>query len=223
MIPRPRAAPELKVIMMQPRIQFLFCLIAYTLIVRLMPYVVMTDPTSLYYPWNFSPLTAVCLFGGAYLKDRRVSFVIPLMILFLSDLGIYAITGKMEWAFPAGRWALTYVSFTAATALGVLLRRLTQRPSALQAVAMGLVFEVGYFAVSNFLVWYTTSFTAEPIYSPTAAGLVQCYIAAIPFSGKSLLATMAFTTLLFSPLGVRTATEDNEPATGKLEPVRIRS
>lgn len=214
--------------MPQPKLQFLFSLLVYTLVVRLLPYVLMncdikTDPTVLYYPWNFSPLTAVCLFGGAFLADRRLSFLIPLATLFISDLGILAITGRMEWAFPAGRWAFTYISFSLAAALGLLLRHAKARGLRLRAVASGVAFEVVFFAVSNYLVWVTTKSAAEPMYANSLAGLYECYLVGLPFFGKSLLGTTAFTLMLFSPFGIRAATEDGNETTGQLAPVRVKS
>lgn len=214
--------------MQRPRIQFLLCLLAYTFILRLLPYVLMNcdikmDPTVLYYPWNVSPLTAVCLFGGAFLADRRLALLVPLVTLFLSDLGILAVTGKIEWAFPAGRWAFTYISFTLAAALGLLLRNRKPGRFPGRALVAGLSFEVIFFVASNYLVWVHSATMAEPMYASTVAGLMECYQAALPFFGKSLVGTAAFTLLLFSPLGVRASTEaDREPANGELARVRVK-
>ena len=36
------------------------------------------------HPPNFSPVTAIALFGGLNFNDKRVAFSIPLLILFLS-------------------------------------------------------------------------------------------------------------------------------------------
>jgi hypothetical protein len=44
----------------------------------------------------------------------------------------------------------------------------------------------------------------------------------LPFVTKSLIATTIFTFLLFSPLGVRAATESEEELTGELAPVRVK-
>ena len=214
--------------MPQPRLQFLSCLVVYTLLLRLLPYILMkcdvhTDPSALYYPWNFSPLTAVCLFGGAFLADRRMAFLLPLAILFLSDLGILALTGKMDWAFPAGSWGFTYFSFTSAAALGLLLRNTRPRRFPVGPLAVGLGFEAAFFAVSNFLVWFGSTSSPTPLYPGTLAGLGECYIAGLPFFGKSLLGTATFTTLLFSPLGIRAGTDaDSERTSGELAPVRVR-
>ena len=38
------------------------------------------------HPPNFSPVTAIALFGGLNFNDKRIAFSVPLLILFLSDL-----------------------------------------------------------------------------------------------------------------------------------------
>jgi hypothetical protein len=221
-------------IMPQPRLQFLFCLLAYTLLVRLLPYAILTDPTVLYYPWNFSPLTAACLFGGAFLANRRNSFLIPMLVLFLSDVGIAVISGHPEWGFPINanwqfewillaRWSLTYVCYAGAVGLGHLLRVLKPKRMMLSAMGLGIAFEVAYFLISNFLVWYGLSGSETPLYPMTAEGLKDCYVAALPFAIKSFLGTAAFSLLLFSPAGLRAATEPPvEGVSGELAPVRVK-
>ena len=109
--------------MTQPKTPFLISLLVYTAILRMLPYLLMnceihTDMSVLYYPWNFNPLAAACLFGGAYLADRRLALLVPLATLFVSDLGIWALSGRADWAFSR----ITYVSFIGATLMGFLLR-----------------------------------------------------------------------------------------------------
>ena len=48
------------------------------------------------HPPNFSPVTAIALFGGLNFNDKRVAFSIPLLILFLSQIEFIPIIG--EWA-----------------------------------------------------------------------------------------------------------------------------
>lgn len=224
--------------MPQPKFQFLIALLVYTVIVRVLPYVLMncdiqTDPSVLYYPWNFSPMTAVCLFGGAFLADRRMSFVLPLATLFASDVAIAIVSGHADWGFPVtpegaltmtrlGRWAFGYVCFALAILLGSLLRGRKPTRFPVGALALGLSFEVLFFFASNFLVWTNFGMSEAPIYPYTAAGLWTCYVVALPFVTKSLLATTIFTFLLFSPLGVRAATESEEELTGELAHVRVK-
>ena len=37
------------------------------------------------HPPNFSPLTAIALFGGLNFNNKKIAFVIPLLILIISD------------------------------------------------------------------------------------------------------------------------------------------
>ena len=207
--------------MLQPKLPFLISLIAYTIVVRLIPYVltnydVQTNPGVIYYPWNFSPMTALCLFAAAFFADRRLSFVLPLATMFIGDLGIWLLTNRVSMAFHQGS-AVTYLSFALAITMGMALRGRTMRRPALTALGLGVSFEVVYFLVSN-LVWM---YGSHSLYPQTWAGLIQCYTLALPFFGKSLAGTTAFTLLLFSPLGVLAATEEDEP-TGELAHVRVK-
>ena len=64
--------------------KFLLGLVAFSVTLRLLPYLltaysVKVDPSVVYYPWNFMPMMAVCLYAGAYVTDRRLSFGLPLL------------------------------------------------------------------------------------------------------------------------------------------------
>ena len=179
--------------MLQPKLPFLISLIAYTIVVRLIPYVltnydVQTNPSVIYYPWNFSPMTALCLFAGAFLADRRLSFVLPLTTMFIGDMGIWLLTNRFDMAFHQGS-AVTYLSFALAIAMGMAMRGRTVRRPAVTALGLGLGFEVVYFLASN-LVWM---YGSHSLYPQSLAGLIECYTMALPFFGKSLLGTAAFT------------------------------
>lgn len=205
--------------MPQPKMLFLVCLLAYTALLRLLPYILMNcdlqmNSTVLYYPWNFNPLTAACLFGGACLADRRRALLVPLVTLFVSDLGIWALTGRAEWAFSG----VTYLMFSVAAIMGFALRNSVQRRVMGRAILLGISFEVLFYFVSNYFVWAGSSTMTPVLYPDTTEGLVACYLAGLPFFGKSLLGTIAFTTLLFSPLGVRASTEENASDQGALVP-----
>lgn len=198
--------------MTHSRLGLLIGLLVYTVAIRLLPYVlqdcdVKLDPTILFYPWNFSPLTAVCLMSGACLADRRLSFALPLSAMLLSNIGIGLLTDRWDWAFPARTWWLPYACFAAAIWLGTLLRRRGTRHPLLSAVGMGLGFEVAFFAVSNFLCFYGSTSR----YPQTLAGLVECYAAAWPFFRNAPISTLAFTLLVFGPLGVIAPSEKPAP------------
>ena len=204
--------------MSQSKLTLLIGLLAYAVAMRLMPYAlrncdVQLDPSIMFYPWSFSPLTAVCLMSGACLADRRLAVILPLSAMLLSNVGIGFLTGHWEWAFPRETWWLPYASYAAAVWLGSLLRRTGSRHPLLMAVAMGLGFEVFFFAVSNFPCVYGSA----SIYPQTLAGLMECYAAALPFLRNASISTLAFTLLVFGPLGAFVPLECKQTL-GKLVP-----
>ena len=204
--------------MSQSKLTLLIGLLAYAVAMRLMPYAlrncdVHLDPTIMFYPWNFSPLTAVCLMSGACLADRRLALILPLSAMLISNVGIGLLSGHWDWAFPEGTWWLPYASYAAAVWLGSLLRRTGSRRSLRMAVAMGLGFEVFFFAVSNVPYLYGSA----SIYPQTLTGLMECYAAALPFLRNASISTLAFTLLVFGPLGAF-APHECKQTLGKLVP-----
>jgi hypothetical protein len=174
---------------------FITGLSLYTLSMRLMPYAlehlgVEIEPPGTFYPWNFSPMTAFCLFGAAYYARMRFAFLLPVAVWFAGDLGIWALSGKVEWAFH-DNMVTVYVGILVIIALGTWLRGM----QSLSAVCLtGLVGESIYFLITNFGVWY---FSTQ--YTKDLAGLEQCYLLALPFFKHSLISTLIFTALIFSP------------------------
>src|SRR5690349_2707534 len=47
--------------------------------------------TNAFHIWNFTPITAIALFSGAEIRDKRFAFLIPLIAMILTDifLGFY--------------------------------------------------------------------------------------------------------------------------------------
>jgi len=131
------------------------------------------------HPPNFTPIAAIALFGGAQFSNKRAAFLVPLAGLFLSDLvfGFYAITPVVYGSF----------ALTVCLGFGVRQRRPVQRIT-FAAVASAILF----FVLTNFGVW-----AIDNLYPKTAAGLVDCYVAAIPFFQNMLLANVLYSALLF--------------------------
>ena len=180
-------------------------MILFCTAIRLVPYVLQrmgidTTPGVGYYPWNFAPLTAVCLFGGACLADRRLAFIVPLTVLVLSDIGIAALK-EVRFGLYGGQW-LIYGCFVLSVCLGLWLR--SRRNVASIAIA-GLLAETVFFVVTNFAVWQHST----TLYAHTTEGLITCYIAAIPFFGRSLLSTAMYSAVLF---GGYALLESREPS-----------
>ena len=201
--------------MYQPRFWFLAMMVCYTVAARLTPYVLSRfgmdiDPATTTYPWNFSPLMAICLFSAAHFKAREWAFIVPLGSLLVSDLGVWALTGRLDWAFYPNQ-ALVYGCFALTICLGMWLRH---RRSATAIAGTGLVGETVFFLVTNFGVWWFYN-----TYEPTWHGLMTCYVAASPFFKHSLLSTAIFLPILFSPLAIR---QMEEPISLRPAPVVVK-
>lgn len=184
---------------MTSRVKFLVGLMAFTIVLRLIPYVltnydIKLDPQAIFYPWNFSPLMAISLYAGATISDRRLRFGLPLLTLILSDLAIWAVTGEFSWAFPSGYWS-SYLCNMIAVLMGTGLRQLNGTSRMVAGIGCGISAEVIFFVVTNFVYFWTQTDLPH-----TLAGLNACYIAAIPFATKSFQSTLFYSALLFSPL-----------------------
>ena len=196
--------------MLQPRPAVLGGLLALCVAMRLTPWVLShfglsIDPATTTYPWNFSPFLAVSLFGGAHLAHRRWSFAVPLGAFLLGDLGIWALTGRLDYAFYPGQ-IFVYGSVALTVTLGLTLRK---RQSAMAIGGAGLLSACLFFVITNFGVWVVGDGIRYPL---NIAGLTECYVLAIPFFRNSLIAMALFCPLLFSSLALRWTETELQPA-----------
>lgn len=186
---------------MSSRTKFVLGLVVFTIAVRLVPYLLEkynahTDPTAIYYPWNFVPLMSVSLFCGAYVADRRLALALPFAAQFIHQLAFLFLTGKVEWAFQKDCWSL-YLCYALAVFLGQGLGSRQWPMRGAHAVSRGLFCELVFFLITNF-----TYFQVQIELPHTFDGLMTCYIQAIPFAIKAFLGTGFYALLLFSPLAI---------------------
>ena len=130
------------------------------------------------HPPNFTPIIAIGLFSGFYLKkNKQLALLLPLSAMILSDifLGFHLIS------------LFVYFSLAVITAVGFLIpnknKFLTLFPATLGS---SLIF----FIISNFGVFIIG-------YPNNLAGFIACYTAAIPFFQNSLVADILFTVVIF--------------------------
>ncbi|KHD89297.1 MAG: hypothetical protein OM95_03970 [Bdellovibrio sp. ArHS] len=131
------------------------------------------------HPWNFTAIGAMALFGGTYFPSKKLSMVIPLAALFISDLVLGFHTTMLY----------VYVGFLVAVVLGWNLR---EQKSVVRVGTMSLVTSAVFFLISNFGVWMM-----EGLYAKNLTGLVSCYVAAIPFLDNQILGDLFFSAVLF--------------------------
>ena len=115
--------------MVQRRSFLLLGIVTFAIAMRVIPYVlqglgVTATTDSLFYPWNLSPLTAVCLFGGAFFAElKRLAFGVPLVVLALSDVAIGLLMGDVGFAVHTGTPFVYSSSFALSVCLGRWLQK----------------------------------------------------------------------------------------------------
>jgi len=181
------------------RMILIFTLILLAAALRLAPH-----------PWNFTPIGAIAIFAGATVRDRRLSFLFPLLVMFATD----AIIGFNKLS------PMVYASFLLSVGIGRVVAgarfslsggtegasERSQRASASQQesasnakrhavpriAAATLLASLQFFLITNFGVWAFLN-----TYPRTAAGLAACYVAGIPLFWNTLAGDVTYATLLF--------------------------
>ena len=138
------------------------------------------------HPDNFTPVTALALFSGAFLS-RRLSVAVPLLIMMITDFFI---------GFHSVIW-FTWGSFVLTVFLG---RRVSDDAGEWRRVApASLSGSLLFFVVTNF-----GHFVMTNSYPHTWQGFWMCYTFAVPFFRNTLLGDLFYTTILFGLfVGVR--------------------
>jgi uncharacterized protein DUF6580 len=131
------------------------------------------------HPWNFTPIGAMAIFSGAMFRDRRFSFLFPLVALFAGDLFV-----GLHRLIP-----VVYASFLLSVFIGAWLANRREVLRIGGAVFFGAL---QFFLVTNFAVWRLFD-----TYPHTPAGLAACYLAGLPFFGNTLAGDALYATLFF--------------------------
>lgn len=130
---------------------------------------------------NITPIAAIALFGGTMIKRKELALILPLAILFISDLfiGTYSV-------FLMG---FVYGAFILIGMIGFILRKSMKMH---RVIGASLLASVVFFIVSNLGFW------AQGLLYPVSwVGLVECYTMAIPFFKYEIIGTLAFSLFFF--------------------------
>ena len=162
-----------------PRLSVIIALVFIAALSRIIPH-----------PYNFTPLSAIALFGAAHFKKGWQVVIIPILATWLSDLFINNViydSLDFVWFYQGFYWQ--YGAYILIALLGrKALTRITVSRVLLSSIGAAGVF----FLVSNFGVW-----AGSPMYPQTFSGLITCYAAGIPFFGGALFGNLFYSVALF--------------------------
>jgi len=133
------------------------------------------------HPANVTPVMATALFCGAYLKDKKMAFLLPLLAMLVSDLFI-GLHGSMLFVY--GSIAIT-------VGAGIVFLQQYKKP--LHIFTTTVVCSLIFFFVTNFGAWLYSA----ALYPRSVEGLLQAYVAGIPFYRNSILGDLFFAAVLF--------------------------
>jgi hypothetical protein len=131
------------------------------------------------HPANMVPVTALALFGGVYL-DRRLTFILPMAAMLITD-----------WFIGFHSTALwVYASFVIIGFVGLWLRN---HQGVVATIGASITGSIIFYIVTNFGVWLSPPY----MYAQSLGGLVECYVAAIPFFRNTLAGDLFYVGALF--------------------------
>jgi hypothetical protein len=130
------------------------------------------------HPFNFTAIGAIALFGGANIKDKRLAFLLPLMVMFVTDLFI----GFHRIMIPV------YSSFAFTVLLGILIQ---QKQNVKTIGAASVLSSVVFFMVTNLPFWFGTRYP----YSFT--GAIESYTLSLPFLANQVAGDLFYNAVLF--------------------------
>ena len=151
--------------------KWLVAIIAFMALSRCLPH-----------PPNFTPLAAMSLLSGAFLRDWRLALIIPLGAMLLSDLYL-GLHNSMLFVYAA------------MASIVIFSRYGLRRVSLFRLTSASVLSAVWFFLLTNFGAWL-----GHETYAPSLNGLMQAYVAGIPFFRNTLLSSVLFTLLAYLAL-----------------------
>ena len=155
------------------------------------------------HPTNFTPIEGMALFGGARLAGWQ-AWAIPLAAMVITD--------------PIVSWMAGYPAYSAITpvvyaclAINVFLGRalLKNSQSFVRIGSVSVLASTIFFVVTNFFAWVGVPVA---IYPHTPAGLVECFVAALPFFSRTLAGNLFYAGVLFGAHAALTRHTDERVA-----------
>lgn len=159
------------------------------------------------HPTNFTPIEGMALFGGARLAGWT-AWAIPLAAMLITDPIVSWMAGYPAYSTMT---PVIYACLLINVCLGRALLRNSQ--SAIRIGSVSLLGSTIFFLVTNFFVWVGAP---AAIYPHTSAGLIECFVAALPFFSRSIVGNLFYAGVLFAAHAALTRhTDERVVATAK--------
>ena len=144
---------------------------------------------------NVTPVGAIALFGGCYFVDRWKAFLVPLLVLFISDVLLNRIYYFDHWTFFYSGAYWIYGSFALIVMIGHFIGKVTMLNITLAGVAAAIT----HFIVSDFGTWAGggTDITTGLPFTLDMNGLLKSYYLALPFLRNMMIGNLVFCAILF--------------------------
>ena len=140
---------------------------------------------------NFSPLGAIGIFGAAHFSKKWQALFIPLAATWLSDLFINNVIYAKY--YPTFTWFAQgfYWQYAAYLLIVIAGFFIMKKVNPTRVLFGALTSSAIFFIVSNFGCWPGST------YPQNFAGLMQCYVAGLPFVGGTLLGDLFYCAAMF--------------------------
>jgi hypothetical protein len=135
-------------------------------------------------------MVGMAIFAGATFTNKKLAFALPLASMLLSDVMFEMIStgsGFWGWGQLAG-----YAIFALITVIAFTLKNVT----APKVIGYSLGSSVIFYLLSN-LSFFVFDNPVYHTYTQSFAGLVNCYVAALPFFRTSIAADLVYSGVLF--------------------------
>ncbi|NQY68625.1 MAG: hypothetical protein HRT72_13005 [Flavobacteriales bacterium] len=143
------------------------------------------------HPWNFTPVAAMALFAGAYLKNRTLAYLLPLGSLLLSD-GVLEIAHQLGHFEHGGFYSGMYYVYAGFALIVFLGSKVGKNIKAVSVIGGALAGSLSFFILTNLGTWM-----GGTLYPMTLEGLSACYAAGIPFFRHAVLGDLIYVTAFF--------------------------
>ena len=126
------------------------------------------------HPPNFTPIIAVAILSGYFFKNIYISFLTLIISMLIADIFL-GFHNNIFFVYIS----LLIISYT--------FFKIGEKINYKNLIFYSFFGSLVFFIISNFGVWLLGE-----MYEKNLAGIIECYILAIPFFGNTFLSTLIF-------------------------------